>query len=839
MMSAVRKEAVALDDMKLRLAEMEDLKVLVPELKTQLAEAETKKTELDRALRDSDRLYLQLKTDMQRLNDLYNSERKAHLEAQNANMQLDTELGRTQQEVAFLQRECEKVNDMRKKVQVLQQQLNQSEEGGEELKKAAQRNLLAMKKKYDELEIDRMSQLELLSSTSDELSAVRAENNRLLEEKVSTQQLIGTMRDQANSSSDAMRKRLDEAILREDKHMEEFSLVQNELRRCKDVLQAKTESIEGLMQKLKVSEDNRQLEKNDARSRATELSDQISNLKSQNHMLERQSADALHKLGLISGDISRYQADSERFRAESEQKDGLYAQKEAMIAQQMQALALAKDENFARYQGAVQQVESLQQQLRGIQQKHWEDLQRNKENDASVAEETDALQQELHEKSLLVIALEAEKTKLEEYVNGEVLSASQLSQTLRQELEKRIEELTTAKKEKDVVLMEKQQLLDKISDFDNILKRNDALFKQTLDNDRAKIQQEVRTKLTRLKALEADKQELLRETSELVNQLSEIRKEKNILQQGNVDLQRKYDDACAELEVSSNTRMVLEKKLNDSTMKERDLQASLSMLENQHRSQNERLEQTIKESKKDAAAQVIDLTNQVRYLSSEVESLSSKTKDLDASEKKAWAEANRLRGEVDSIIRDHDRQQQQQAEEFATFKRENRDLKLKVSVMNESKMKSDMEIVSMQSELAKQENEIGNMADQLREKEIAAQLANENITKLTSELKTVSETYSRCRVRNIELEESMAKKLKIIEKQGTDISKLEREGVNEVKRLRMLLANTERELEEAKPQLLSLQKEANDGRSNFSKLQSSTNSTVNGLLDELRYNLTQ
>jgi chromosome segregation ATPase len=390
-----------------------------------------------------------------------------------------------------------------------------------------------------------------------------------------------------------------------------------------------------------------------------------------------------------------------------------------------------------------------------------------------------------------------------------------------------------------VVLMEKQQLLDKISDFDNILKRNDALFKQTLDNDRAKIQQEVRTKLTRLKALEADKQELLRETSELVNQLSEIRKEKNILQQGNVDLQRKYDDACAELEVSSNTRMVLEKKLNDSTMKERDLQASLSMLENQHRSQNERLEQTIKESKKDAAAQVIDLTNQVRYLSSEVESLSSKTKDLDASEKKAWAEADRLRGEVDSIIRDHDRQQQQQAEEFATFKRENRDLKLKVSVMNESKMKSDMEIVSMQSELAKQENEIGNMADQLREKEIAAQLANENITKLTSELKTVSETYSRCRVRNIELEESMAKKLKIIEKQGTDISKLEREGVNEVKRLRMLLANTERELEEAKPQLLSLQKEANDGRSNFSKLQSSTNSTVNGLLDELRYNLTQ
>jgi chromosome segregation ATPase len=834
MMSAVRKEAMALDDMKIRMAEMEELKVMVPELKFQVTEAEHKKTELERALRDSDKLYMQLKNDMQRLNDLYNNERKAHLETQNANMALDTEMVRLQQETVFLQRESEKVNDFRKKVQVLQQQLNQSEEGVEELKKAAQRNILAMKKKYDDLEVEKQTQLELLSKTSDELDISRNEVRRLHDEKSNMQQMMVTMREQANTSVETLRKQIDSHTQREDSHIQEFASLQSELRKMKDLLQAKTESIEQLMLKLKTSEEGRQGDKQEQRNKFIELNDTISHLKSQNHMLERQSADALHKLGLISSDISRYQADCERFRSESEQKDNLYAQKESLIAQQMQQLAISRDENLSRYATAAQQAESLQQQLRDLHQKHWEDLQRTKENEASIAEETDALQQELHEKSLQVIALEAEKAKIEEYVNGEVLNASQLSQTLRTELEKRIEELTLCKKERDLLAIEKNGLLDKINDFDSVLKRNDALFKQTLENDRAKIQQEVRTKLTRLKALESDKQELLRETNELVTQLAELRKEKHTLTQQCGEWTRKFDDVASELEAINSARAVLEKKLNDSTSKERDLTTAITMMESQFRAQSERLEQAVKDSKKEAAQQVVELSNQVKYLSNEVESLQHRNKDLDNSEKKAWAEANRLRGDLDEHTRNNDRQQQSIADEFTTLKRENRDMKLRMSVTNESKTKSDMEIVSMQTELSKQETEIGKLTDTCREMENKLSHSEEQIHKITNELKTVSDTYARCRVRNVELEEALAQKMKLLDKQGKDMAKMEREGVSEVKRLKVLLANTERELEELKPQVFTLQKEVQDGRVSIGKLQTSSNSTVNGLLEELR-----
>ena len=57
------------------------------------------------------------------------------------------------------------------------------------------------------------------------------------------------------------------------------------------------------------------------------------------------------------------------------------------------------------------------------------------------------------------------------------------------------------------------------ADLTQLLNKNEALFKKTLDADRGKLRQELQARSSRVKALEADKQELLGETSQLLKQV--------------------------------------------------------------------------------------------------------------------------------------------------------------------------------------------------------------------------------------------------------------------------------------------------------------------------------
>ncbi len=60
-----------------------------------------------------------------------------------------------------------------------------------------------------------------------------------------------------------------------------------------------------------------------------------------------------------------------------------------------------------------------------------------KEAEAQLTEEADALASELEEKGAKLIAAEAERSKLEEYMRGEVSGAMTMTNALRTELERR------------------------------------------------------------------------------------------------------------------------------------------------------------------------------------------------------------------------------------------------------------------------------------------------------------------------------------------------------------------------------------------------------------------
>ena len=410
---------------------MDELKAKIPELRAQLSESETKKTELERALRDSDRMYQQLRNDLQRLNDLYNAERRQHVEAQNANVQLESELSRLQKESAFLQRETEKVGELRKKVLSYQSQLSSGEEALDEVKRAAQKNILALKSKLDESEQEKAGLYLQLNSHGEELNSSRMELRKVLDERQGLLQALAGLQEGSLQEQEKQRYRFEEMAAKEDKRLEEIAALHAELRRAREQLSAKAESSEQLTAKLRALSDSLQAERAEGKLRASEMADSMSSLQSQNRELERQAAEFGAKLGQAVGESVRVSGLLDGMKVQlgllQDEKEGV----ENRMAQQIHALTEAREQAVSAAMASQHKADAVAEQLRELQQRHWNELQRAKEADSQLAEETDALQQELHEKTLQLIALEAEKKKLEEQVHGDMASATQLSGTLR------------------------------------------------------------------------------------------------------------------------------------------------------------------------------------------------------------------------------------------------------------------------------------------------------------------------------------------------------------------------------------------------------------------------
>ena len=157
MMAAVRKEAAALDAMKVKIKEMDEIKKKVPELKQKLQEAEVKNNQLSSSLKLSEEQSYQLRNDLQQLNDIYNKERVDHDNIRQNNNYLDQELARVTKDMQFMQRDVQKLAELKKKNQLIITQLNDTQILLEEERAEAQRNLAVLEKKITVLENEKAS----------------------------------------------------------------------------------------------------------------------------------------------------------------------------------------------------------------------------------------------------------------------------------------------------------------------------------------------------------------------------------------------------------------------------------------------------------------------------------------------------------------------------------------------------------------------------------------------------------------------------------------------------------------------------------------------------------
>lgn len=98
----------------------------------------------------------------------------------------------------------------------------------------------------------------------------------------------------------------------------------------------------------------------------------------------------------------------------------------------------------------------------------------------------------------------------ENNMRDEVSGASQLVQTLKYELEKRLDDLMNIRQERDSLVKDKEEHLSIIEEIKNELSKNETTFRKTLENDRLKMKQEMLTRTNRIRTLEAEKQVCLR-----------------------------------------------------------------------------------------------------------------------------------------------------------------------------------------------------------------------------------------------------------------------------------------------------------------------------------------
>lgn len=535
MMAAVRKEAMTLEVMKQKVKEMDELKTKVPELKERLATSEARSLEYQTALREAELLHNQMRSDMQKLNDLYTEERREHLEAKQISVNLEAEVARSRQEFSFFQREAQKesakVADARKKAIILTQQLSEAQAAIHEGVQA--KGLL--EKKLEESENDRASSSSRFWMLSEEIGTLKkeafkkneevlelnrllhlAEHQALLEGErraMMAEDMIGRVfRDNGQDSSSALRKI-------------EISALRTEIANMRGILLHKDEALKIVQANIEKMELGIATERIEFKAKLANELKRNADLISAGQKADRNVEDAQHRVNMLTGEIGHYKSELEKMQSDLASAEAVRIQRDAEFVREMKNLAAQKDGAHSKSMTMTNQVETLQIQIRELQNKHWAELQRAKEAESKFSDEVDLLQDELQEKNVKIATTEAEKQKMEDFMRAEMSAASQMTVALRGELEKRLDELTQTRRERDSLRDDKAGLVDKIAELETNFKKVEESFRAAMEADRAKLQQDVRSKLNRLKSLENEKQELLRETNELINQVTEGQRE--------------------------------------------------------------------------------------------------------------------------------------------------------------------------------------------------------------------------------------------------------------------------------------------------------------------------
>lgn len=840
MMSAVKKEAGALEHMKGKLKDMEDIKAKYFEARSKLADLEVENSDLRRKCKDAEQTSSEIRSDMQRLNDIYNSDRMKHMNLQQAHSKLEQDLNGLILEKDFLTKEAQKLSDLKTNLKAVKGQIHQLKMAADDERGKLQARVGELEKKLNQNGEHVWRLTDEIASLKAELEASREENRRIVARLSETSQsrkgevLIADRQGMVIEDLTAQRALSLQhiAALRKD-----LSVMQAELSNAQHKVFDREEKLRAAADRMAAAEAAHSEQLANVTLTTGNLQDTIRDLSNKNHSLVQDNAGLKQRLGSKAYDEEKYIAEVAKLKQGLADQESALSSKDFEIMQAVQnarSVSLQRDDLSFKLQSVTAQLDSAQSQAKADQAKYWEEVRALKENEQLLLEETDKLSAELQEKMLQVHTLETQKLTNENAMQHEVSGASSMVNTLRAELEKRLAELVQLREERDQNLHGKEALQKTLEDLKNDMQRADHTFKRTLEADRNKMKQELQTRSNRIKQLETEKQELLGETQELMSQVAESQKQSVTHKASAEEAARHHTQLAEQFNVNKSRIVELQNEIKRLSTLENDLRADQLASEQRYQSDISKLDMMVKEARKLSSQQVLDLTNQVKSLFEEMDDYKRQADENADKERRMSFERDKLRTDYDHLLSKYNSSQDEVSKEVTALKRDLAELRGKAKLSAEHKTKLEMDVLTMSKELNRAEADLAKLHDSGKVSDANLQSAQDQIRSMRSTIETLQESKNQLAHRLQELENVIASKNQAIDSLNTDIVQVERDGLVEIRRLRLSMNASEQELNELRPAQALLQKELDDTKVMLTKALSNNNSTVSNILEDLK-----
>jgi chromosome segregation ATPase len=331
---------------------------------------------------------------------------------------------------------------------------------------------------------------------------------------------------------------------------------------------------------------------------ATKLQESVRDLSAKNQELVKETAKMKARLTSRDGDLDRYTTEIEQLRNTVAQSDAVNAQREAEAAQNLKMATNQRDDATFQLLSISAQLENTTAQSKTDQARYWEELTRLKDGETQLLEECEKLTHELSDKTLRLHSLETERTSAESNMRVEVSGASSMVNALKEELERRLEDLVVIRKERDGLVEDNEGLAKQTEELRQELVKSDAMFKRTIETDRGKMKQELTTRTNRIKTLEMEKQEMLNEMNELVKQATDAQRAVTSAQNEAEDQKLRADKLGEQTDWIKTKNVELLDTIKAASTVEQELRDKSYATETRLKEEINRLQTTITDTKK-------------------------------------------------------------------------------------------------------------------------------------------------------------------------------------------------------------------------------------------------
>ena len=491
-----------------------------------------------------------------------------------------------------------------------------------------------------------------------------------------------------------------------------------------------------------------------------------------------------------------------------------------------------------RVQASAVQCEALQEQVRAVQQKVWSESKRFKDEESVLLGEIDLLNKDMQEKVLSAGAADAARRESEEVLGGEIERSVQMAAMLRAELEKRVDELTGVMSQRKELEEERSSFQSRIEELEATIKSNDSTFRSVLESDRSRMQEEMKRRNAKMGILDAEKQELLRETHDLSIHHIASQREISGLKGELVAFSERLKDSHNQAEVSRKRQSELVEELRSAGRREEDMKEEAARIHGHIKGEDGRLDNALKEVKKAAAHQIMELSLQLRTLHEENEKMKNQLLDSCEIEKRALLEVEKTRKDIDSIIKLREEMQVQCGAESSSLRKELQDQRNKLKSMTEMKTSLDLELLNFRNIVQKSDAELGSTKEKCN---YLQNKLNNSLLETETVMKVGKDDSLSAKMRYDELFTKVMYLESYVEKQKSEMqiivqeySVADKNSKKEFRQMTSRLDISAQELLELQPIVSALRKECSDKKNRLLDLQGSSNEAVTNLNGELK-----